>query len=105
MKQAIEHKNTGLMEDILKRYQFKIENIKDEVGNNLLIMATMKGDYKMCDILIQQGINVNMQNNLGNTALHYAIMMRFTKTIDLLISYGANENLENNDGKRPWQMC
>ena len=41
------------MEDILKRYQYKIENIEDEDGNNLLIMATMKGDYKMCDILIQ----------------------------------------------------
>jgi len=53
MKQAIEHKHTGLMEDILKRYQYKIENVIDEEGNNLLIMATIKGDHNMCDILIQ----------------------------------------------------
>jgi ankyrin repeat protein len=70
------------MEDILKRYQGNIDNICDEDGNSLLIMATIKGDYKMVDILLQRGVDVNGQNNIGNTALHYAIMKRFNKTID-----------------------
>lgn len=98
MKQAIEYKNTGLMEDILKRYQGNIDNICDEDGNSLLIMATIKGDYKMCDILLQRGVDVNFQNYIGNTALHYAIMKRFNKTIDLLISYEVDENIENKNG-------
>ena len=52
MLQAIETKNTGLMEDILKRYQGDIDSIRDEEGNSLLIMASNKGDYEMCDILL-----------------------------------------------------
>ena len=75
------------MEDILKRYQGDIDNIRDEDGSSLLIMATIKGDFKMCDILLQRGVNVNGQNDMWNTALHYAIMKRYNKTIDLLISY------------------
>lgn len=59
MLQAIETKNTGLMEDILKRYQGDIDSIRDEEGNSLLIMASNKGDYEMCDILLQRGLNVN----------------------------------------------
>jgi ankyrin repeat protein len=47
------------MEDILKRYQGNIDNICDEDGNSLLIMATIKGDYKMVDILLQRGVDVN----------------------------------------------
>lgn len=52
MKTAIETRNTALMEDILKRYQGNIEALKDEEGNSLLIMASNKGDYEMCDILL-----------------------------------------------------
>ena len=87
MHQAILTRNTGLMEDILRRYQGNIDVVKDEMGNSLLIMAAMNGDFKMCEILLSRGVNVNAQNHVGNTALHYAILKKFNKTIDTLISY------------------
>ena len=52
MDQAIETKNVGLMEDILRRYQGDIECIRDDEGNSLLILASNKGDYEMCDLLL-----------------------------------------------------
>lgn len=59
MEKAIETKNTTLMIDILTRYQGDIEAIRDEDGNSLLIMASNKGDFAMCDLLLQRGLNVN----------------------------------------------
>jgi len=52
MEQAIETKNTALMMDILTIYQCDIEAIRDEDGNSLLIMASNKGDFAMCDLLL-----------------------------------------------------
>ena len=59
MNQAIINRNTGLMEDILRRYQGNINVVVDEDGNSLLIQAAMNGDYKMCDILLSRGVDVN----------------------------------------------
>ena len=59
MNQAILQKNVGLMDDILKRYQGTLDSIIDENCNTLLILSAMQGDFKMCDILLAKGVNVN----------------------------------------------
>mmetsp|Transcript_39576 Transcript_39576/g.60507 ORF Transcript_39576/g.60507 Transcript_39576/m.60507 type:complete len:120 (+) Transcript_39576:11146-11505(+) len=105
MNQAIQFKNIGLMEDILKRYQGNLDHIQDDNGNSLLILSAMQGDFRMCDTLLTKGINGNIQNNIGNTALHFAIMKRYNKVIDTLISFGVNERIENHKGLLAWQMA
>lgn len=47
----------------------------------------MQGDFKMSEILLRKGANVNIQNDQGNTPLHYAIQKKFNKCIDTLIAY------------------
>ena len=49
----------------------------------------------MLKILLDQGLNMNLQNKDGNTALHFAINANFINCVDLLLSYGADETIEN----------
>ena len=92
---AINTKNIGLMDDILKRYQGDLNMIFDCDSNSLIGLAAMHGDFRMIQILLAKGVNANSQNNLGNTPLHYAIMKKYNKCIDTLITYGVDENIEN----------
>lgn len=101
---AIWSKNTGLMQDILKNYNRNLDEIEDEYGNNLVIMAAMQGDWRMLEILLQKAIDPNKRNKLGNTALHYAVLNRNAKCIDALIQNQVDESLENAHGKTAWEM-
>ena len=47
------------MEDITKRFGGNLNEIEDEDGNNILIMAVSNNDSKMCDFLLQKGVHVN----------------------------------------------
>ena len=40
------------MEDITKRWQGNLNEIKDEYGNNIVITAVNNNDSKMCDFLL-----------------------------------------------------
>lgn len=93
LHRAIQTKNTQLMQDILKNYTGKLDEIQDEDGNNLVIMAAMQGDWRMLEILLTKGINPNKQNMFGNTALHYAVMNRNAKSIDSLIQNQVDESI------------
>lgn len=81
-----------------------LENTKDENENSLVAIATMQGDYKMLQILSDQGMNLNSQNKDGNTALHFAIRANFVNCIDLLLRNGADESIENNLGLTAWEI-
>ena len=56
----------------------------------------------MSKILLEKGINVNVQNNDGNTALHYALSGKNFYMADILRKYGANEDFVNKLGYTPW---
>ena len=93
------------MEDVLKRYQGDLNQILDQEGNSLLILAALQGDYAMIDMLLAKGIDADHQNSQGNTALHFACMKRLHKCVDTLIAFGVAEDLENDGGKTAWQMA
>lgn len=83
----------------MNRYKMQtllMENTMDDNENSLVAISTMQGDYKMLQILSEQGLNLNMQNKDGNTPLHIAINANFVNCIDLLIDLGADETIENN---------
>ena len=84
------------MADVLRRYRGNLNLIKDEEGNNLMIIATMSGSKSICDLLLQKGVDENFQNSNGDTPLHCAVLNRFHQVVDVLLSFGANENINNN---------
>lgn len=80
------------------------EQILDSEGNSLVILATITGNQKVIELLLNKGFDADVQNEDGNTALHYAIDAKMLKIVELLINFGANEHLVNNQGKNPWEL-
>ena len=77
-------------------------NCKDEDGNSLLILSVKVGMNNISKILLEAGIDVNIQNNEGNSALHYALSGKNYVIADFLKKYGAREDLYNKYGLSPW---
>lgn len=77
-------------------------NSKDEDGNTFLILSIKQGLNFITRILLEKGVDVNIQNNLGNSALHYALSAKNFDIADLLKKFGAKEDCYNKFGYTPW---
>jgi len=77
-----------------------LENLngRDHNGNTPLMWASMQGDYKLSELLVDQGVAVNMQNFVGETALFIAAARGFDKICTLLLENGADHRLATIDG-------
>lgn len=74
-------------------------NIINDEGQSLLILATLKDNLEIVELLIDSGVNVNLQDNSGNNALMVAIDNKIDfDIIKLLIISGTDINLRNNIG-------
>ena len=93
---AVKDMNSGLMEQILKRFPGKSIEVLDNEGNGLVANAAKYGDLKMIQVLAENGYGVNNQDKLGNTPLHYAISASSKTVIQILLQFGADESIENN---------
>ena len=78
-------------------------NSIDEDGNTFLILSIKRGLYSITKMLLENGINVNIQNNKGNSALHYALSGKNFEMADILKKYGAKEDCINKLGFTPWE--
>lgn len=78
-------------------------NSIDEDGNTFLILSIKRGLYSLTKMLLENGINVNIQNNKGNSALHYALSGKNFEMADILKKYGAKEDCINKLGFTPWE--
>ena len=71
-------------------------------GETPLIFAINRGDYRIVEMLLDFGADVNKVNMLGRSPLFYALRSDKLKSenleiISLLFARGANPNLKNND--------
>ena len=89
--------------ELMTKYKIT-EDIRDDKGNTLLILATHSNCMEIIEYLVSRGFDINGYNNNHNTALHYAISYRNFELVDYLIKNGADENIKNNDNIIPW-MC
>ena len=78
-------------------------NSIDEDGNTFLILSIKRGLYSITKMLLENGINVNIQNKQGNSALHYALSGKNFEMADILKKYGAKEDCINKLGFTPWE--
>jgi ankyrin repeat protein len=54
----------------------------------------------MASLLIQSGIDINIQSSLGLTALHRACQRGVSDIVSLLVSSGANVDIVNEEGEK-----
>ena len=74
---------------------------RDKHGRPLLYIAARNGHYKVCEILLEYGADVNFPTDKGSTSLHAASYHGHEDIINLLISYGADINKKNEFGLTP----
>lgn len=68
--------------------------------NTPLIAAASKGQFQICELLLQRGANVNLQSPRpdGGSALHEAVNKKHQHLIELLLAAGAAPFVENAKG-------
>ena len=74
---------------------------KDKFGRPLLYIAARNGHYKVCEILLENGADINVCDENGLTPLHAASYYGHEDIIKLLISYGADISKKNYFGETP----
>lgn len=87
-----------LVKQIIDEKQVDI-NDTNEDGETSLLIASRKGHLPICELLINNGSNVNDVNKHGETPLHLAL--RHLPVCELLIHNGADINHKNIDEETP----
>lgn len=80
-------------------------NSDDEYGITPLEVAVSDGDVYTVNLLISQGVNVNVRDGDGNTPLHIASEYGYTNIAKLLMSNKAKINIKNNDNETPLHIA
>jgi len=79
----------------------------DTLGNTPLHWAASGGHAQACQLLLEQGADVNALNQFGDTPLHRAAWKNHIKTCELLLQHGAGPSREvkNKDDKMPVELA
>jgi len=83
-------------------------NIFENDGDPLLKTAVARSGPQGIDIvrlLVESGVDLNLQDRRGNTALHQAARMGKVAAIELLIDHGADVNVANGEGVTPLDIA
>lgn len=72
---------------------------------NLAHMVASTGKLKILDLLVQNGMNLNVKDFLGRTPLHSAFMLGKVDMARELINYGLSPDETDNDGKTPLDLA
>ena len=68
---------------------------------DIIYRIRLNNAYKCLQVLIEQGINVNIPDDDGETPLHKACSFNNVESIKLLLLNGANVNIPDNYGSAP----
>lgn len=74
-------------------------NSQNVRGDTALHIACQLGNSTIVDMLMESGLDLDIQNNLKQTALHLAAMSNNYSSVSQLISYGAKTDIQDNNGK------
>jgi ankyrin repeat protein len=82
-------------------------NAKTKDGNSMLVMATIKLQKDMVQMLLEEGADINLKDEYGKTPLHHAVLTVFKGTpedkiqniAEFLLANGANINAQDNQGE------
>jgi ankyrin repeat protein len=97
---AIEGSNITIIEQIVHEFEPEDLNEQDQEGKTVLFYAVLKPNPLIAQLLIKNGIDVNICDNKGQNALFNAVVLgaHNLETIELMIKKGLNLNLEDKSG-------
>lgn len=94
---ALSHNRNDLIPLILKK-KININNKESVQGKTILHLCIVKKYNNIITLLINNGIDVNIQDYNGNTALHYALYDNNIEIALLLLKHNIDCNYTNIDG-------
>lgn len=77
---------------------------KKQLLLHILCEKNQKEYFKIIDILLKNGIDINTQNEHGNTALHIVCFNNNLSLCKLLLKYFPDLNIQNNNGETPLHL-
>jgi hypothetical protein len=72
---------------------------------NLAHMVASTGKIKILELLVKNGMNINVKDFLGRTPLHSAFMLGKVEMAKELMNYGLDANEKDNYGKTPMDLA
>jgi len=88
---------------------FLIDNKVDlnflSLEGTALMAATVKGNLKIVELLLENGANPDLTNEDGISALMYAIQFKNISIVKLLLKYKANKLLLDKEGKSAFEYA
>ncbi|MBD8879541.1 ankyrin repeat domain-containing protein [Rhodanobacter sp. 7MK24] len=74
-------------------------------GSTPLFAPITWGDTNAVRLLLEAGIECDVQRERGETALHHAIRMGKFDIARMLLAHGADPRIKDIDGKAPYDCC
>jgi len=74
-------------------------------GSTPLFAPITWGDANAVKLLLDAGIDCNVQRERGETALHHAIQMGKFDIARMLLAHGADPRIRDIDGKASYDCC
>ena len=103
IEEIVEAAKMGKLEDIQLMVTYwgtkDLFNSKDNQGKTALIGASEAGHFAVVELLINNGVNINIMDNTGETALMKAAVRGHKEIVQLLIKTGADVNLRDHKGE------
>ncbi|CAG8582667.1 6864_t:CDS:10, partial [Acaulospora morrowiae] len=75
--------------------EFNSLSLQNRQQHTMLHIAAMLGYKKLCEILIERGIEIDVQDKYGFTALHYAAWTGEIEIVRCLLYAGSNDAIRN----------
>jgi len=101
---AIVYKHTKVAELLLTNGS-KVNSRNTRRTDTPLHYAVINGDIELVEMLLNRGVNINVENWCGNTPLHNAVKSKKIEHIEFLLKNGAYVNARNSDTVTPLHLA
>ncbi len=99
---AVKQGDTGAVKQHIAE-GFDLNTLDPKVGQSLLNWAALENQTEIAELLLDNGVDVNIKGSDGSTALHSAAFMGSVETAAMLLQHGADKSIKNNYGQTPSQ--
>jgi len=99
-EKAFQSKSEDFIANLLK-HNGDLKLYIREYGNTLLRVAAQNGLAKVCQVLVEERLDVNSKDRYYRTPLHKAVQGGHSEVVKILISSGADLNAKDNKGWTP----
>eukprot|EP01087_Luapelamoeba_hula_P005283 TRINITY_DN1535_c0_g1_i1.p1 TRINITY_DN1535_c0_g1~~TRINITY_DN1535_c0_g1_i1.p1 ORF type:complete len:386 (-),score=95.92 TRINITY_DN1535_c0_g1_i1:107-1264(-) len=101
LHKAVMHNHDEKLLAILLANRAEVDSNVNETKRTPLIEATMRGNERMVELLVNAGADVNLEDKEGMTALHWAATRGYEALVVFLLDHKADVNARDKSNSTP----